>query len=183
MTEPQFEHTSVSGRWAGFYRLPISRADSFPLVAEFHQSGSQLSGEMYDQVTDYSDDFRKVLDARGREIPLGLRLQIKLMVSLYGTRSVGYRVRLPDTSDVRGKVRHERVKFVKAYRGTMLSETIVDGEVVHSQPKTGHRVHYSGRHDVMRGCISGRWSIRLGGILGLLLPAVGGGVFELYKKS
>ena len=74
MTEPQFEHTSVSGRWAGFYRLPISRADSFPLVAEFHQSGSQLSGEMYDQVTDYSDDFRKVLDCAGESRSAGAKV-------------------------------------------------------------------------------------------------------------
>ncbi len=183
MADVDFEHESVSGRWAGFYRIPISRVDSFPLVAEFHQSGSELSGEMFDEVTDYSDDFRKVLEARGREVPLGMRLQIKLMISLYGKQSVGYRIRLPDTSDLRGRVRHERVKFIKAYRGTMLSETIVDGKVVQWQHKTGHRVHYSGRHDVVRGCISGRWSIRLGGILGVLQSARGGGVFELYKKS
>ncbi len=145
--------------------------------------GTRSFGRNVDQVTDYADDFRQVLEARGREVPLGMRLQIKLMILLYGKQSVGYRVRLPDSSDLRGRVRHERVKFIKAYRGTMLSETIVDGEVFHSQHKTGHRVHYSGRHDVVRGCISGRWSIRLDGILGMLLPASGGGVFELYKKS
>jgi hypothetical protein len=183
MAEDDFQDSAVTGRWTGFYRLPITRTDSFPLVAEIRQSGGRISGEMYDQVTDHSDDFRKVLAARGREIPLGLRLQINLLVLLNGSRSVGYRIRLPDTSDLQGTVRGERVKFTKVYRGTSLSETLVDGEVLSGQEKTGHRVHYSGHQDLVQGCITGRWSIRMRGIFGLILPPVVGGSFELYKKS
>ena len=98
-------------------------------------------------------------------------------------RSAGYRIRLPDASDLEGAVRRDRVKFIKVYRGASLSETVVDGEVVSWQEKTVHRVHYSGRYDVGQGCISGRWTIRMRGILGWLLPPAGGGPFELYKKS
>ena len=182
MTDEVFESTNLAGRWTGFYRLPITRIDCFPLVADIRQAGSRISGEMYDQITEYSDDFRKVLEARGNDMPLRHRLEIKLVLLLYGSRSVGFKVQLPETSDLRGTVRHDRVKFTKLYRGTMFSETIVDGDTVGGREKTGHQVHYSGRYNLEQGLIAGRWSIRVRGILGLLLPPVGSGTFELYKK-
>ena len=46
MADEGFEDTAVTGRWTGFYRLPITRIDSFPLVSEILQSGSRISGEM-----------------------------------------------------------------------------------------------------------------------------------------
>ena len=183
MTDEAFGSTDLTGRWAGFYRNPITRIDNFPLVADIRQEGTRISGEMCDEITDLSDDFRKVLEVRGSEIPVLLRFQIKLVLLLYGSRSVGFSFQLPESSDLMGTVRGDRVKFTRVYRGTTFSETIVDGEGVGRQAKPGHRVHYSGRHDLEQGCISGRWSVRLRGILGLLLPPVGGSTFELYKKS
>jgi hypothetical protein len=183
MPDDEFGPPILEGRWTGFYRNPATRIDNFPLVAEIRQSGSEISGEMYDQVTDISDDFREVLEARGNEIPLFLRLQIKLVLSIYGPRTVGFKFRLPEVSDICGTIRGDRVKFTKVYRGAMRSETMVDGKVVGGREKPFHQVHYTGLYQLERGCISGRWAIKAPGILGLLLPSLGSGAFELYKKS
>jgi hypothetical protein len=182
MADDEFELVDVTGRWTGFYRYIFEGMPPFPIVAEIIQTGSQLSGEMYDQITDTSDTLERYLETRRAEIPVTLAWRVEETIRQLGNKTMVVSTRLPDTSDIEGTIHGDQVEFTKFYRGTVRYQSTIDGELFKVREVTGHRVHYSGRLDGEAGHIAGRWIIRWRGLFSRLLPPKGWGSFELYKK-
>jgi len=183
MADEMFEHVDVTGRWTGFYRYISEGMPPFPIVAEIIQTGSRLSGEMYDQITDTSDTLERVLETRRAELPSLVALRVEETIRQLGSKTMVVSTRLPDTSDIEGTIRGDQVDFTKFYRGAVRHSSTIDGELFKEREVTGHRVYYSGRLDREAGYIAGRWIIRWRGLFSRLLPARRWGSFELYKKS
>ena len=91
--------------------------------------------------------------------------------------------RLPDKSDIRGKITGNHVRFTKSYRGATEFTWTVQEQTVATSRRDGHKVQYSGHLDRDRMCITGRWVIKKSGLLGWISPPEGWGSFELYRKS
>jgi hypothetical protein len=183
MADEAFGSTDMTGRWTGFYRYRSEALGVWPIVAEIRQEGSRVFGEMYDQVTDYSESLENILETRRDQLSVLQRWKIEQTLTLIGARSMVVSFRLPDTSDIEGTVRGVQVKFTKRYRGTVVHKSTVEGKDVGLREKTDHRVKYSGQLDPVQWMISGRWLIGRRGMFGWLLPPSGWGTFELYKKS
>jgi hypothetical protein len=96
---------------------------------------------------------------------------------------VAVNVRLPDTSDLNGRITAGVVQFTKTYRGSTDWTWSAKGKEIASVKRTRHTVHYSGHLYRDSKCIEGEWIIRQRGLLGRLLPPQARGRFELYKKS
>jgi hypothetical protein len=176
------DNVELTGRWIGFYRYRWEALGTYPIVAELIQSGGTITGEMYDQITEHSEYFNEFVDVIERDIPDEARRRMRQMIQRFGPRTVR-NARLPDASDVEGKLRGSQLSFKKTYRGAMELSWSVDGATVASLRRDRHQVHYSGKLDLERMCIAGRWIIWQRGLLGWLLPPDAWGSFELYKKS
>ncbi len=183
MTDDGLEPVEVTGRWVGFYRYQSEHLGVFPLVAEIHQAGDRVTGQMYDQITDVSDLLERLVEAFQDDITQGRRRKLEKVIEQFGKESVVVTTRLPDTSDLDGRITGGVVEFTKSYRGAMETDWIVKGHEVVSAQRRRHKVQYSGHMDRERMCIEGEWIIRQAGLLGRFLPPEARGSFELYKKS
>jgi hypothetical protein len=172
----------LTGRWVGFYRHRWEQLGTYPIVAEIQQTGDKITGEMYDQITDRSDYFDDYVELLGKDISDETRRKMQQMISRFGTETVR-NSRLPDTSDIQGKITGSQVHFTKTYRGAMEVTWTVEQNPVASFRRDRHQVQYSGDIDRGRMCIVGSWVIRQWGLLGRFLPPQSRGSFELYKKS
>jgi hypothetical protein len=182
MADDGLEPVELTGRWVGFYRHRWEQLGTFPIIADLVQTGDRITGEMYDQITnrsDYLDDFVGVI---GKDISSETRRRLQQMIRRFGTETV-MNSRLPDTSDIQGRITGSHVKFTKTYRGAMEVTWTVDEDPVASFRRDGHNVQYSGHLDRDRMCVIGRWTIRQWGLLGRFLPPQAMGSFELYRKS
>jgi hypothetical protein len=182
MTDDGLDPVEVTGRWVGFYRYRSEQLGVFPIVAELRQTGGRITGEMYDQLTDRSDYLADFVEMIGRHIAHEARRRLQQMVRRYGTETVR-NSRLPDTSDIQGKINGSHVQFTKTYRGTVEITWSVEETTVASFRRDRHQVQYSGQLDQDRMCIAGRWTIRQWGLFGWFLPPQDWGSFELYRKS
>ena len=182
MADDGLEPVDVTGRWVGFYRHRWEQLGTYPIIADLNQTGNRITGEMYDQITDWSDYLDSFLAICGRDIPYEARQGFEAMVRRFGTETVRS-FRLPDTSDIQGRIAGNRVEFTKAYRGAMEITCTVGEHEVGSFRREGHKVRYLGHLDLEQMSMTGRWVIRHPGILGWLLPPQSWGSFELYKKS
>ena len=78
------------------------------------------------------------------------------MIEQFGKESVVVTTRLPDTSDLDGRITGGVVEFTKTYRGAMETDWIVKGHEVASAQRRRHKVQYSGNLDRDRMCIDGK---------------------------
>ena len=173
----------LTGRWVGFYRHRWEQLGTFPIHADIHQDGDRISGEMYDQITDRSNLLDRLYEVCREDIPLIQRQRVEAAIERFGTEAVVVSSRLPETSDITGKVFGGMVEFTKAYRGSCEVNWSVEGKEVGSVERKRHNVHYSGHMDRERRYIAGEWVIRRSGLLGRFLTPVDRGTFELYMKS
>ena len=58
---------------------------------------------MYDQITERSDYLDSLLEVCGDEIAIGVKHSLTTMIRQFGTETVRID-RLPDTSDIKGKI-------------------------------------------------------------------------------
>jgi hypothetical protein len=172
----------VTGRWVGFDRYRSEQMGTYPLTADLRQDGDRIAGEMYDQFTERSEFLDKLLDASREDMSPWNRWRLEEAIRQFGPETVVVKSRLPDTSDLEGRVAGDRVEFTKTYRGSLEVHWAVDGEEIGSGQVRGHKVFYSGHLDREGGSIAGEWIIRRRGLLGRFLPPSGRGTFELYKK-
>ncbi len=182
MTDDRLEPVEVTGRWVGFYRYRWEQLGKYPIVAEIQQTGNKITGEMYDQITERSDNFADFVDVIGKDIAYETKRKMQQMIRRFGTETIS-NSRLPDTSDIQGKITGSHVQFTKSYRGAYEVTWTVEENPVASVRRDGHKVQYSGQLDLDRMCITGRWTIRQRGLLGWVLPPEAWGSFELYKKT
>ncbi len=173
----------MTGRWVGFYRHRSESQGAFPIIAEIRQEGNRITGEMYDQITDRSNFLEELLEWGREDLSSFHRLRIERTISQLGTGTVVVNSRLPDTSDLDGKITGDRVEFAKTYRGSWEFNWSVGGIELGSKERKRHQVHYCGHIDREKGFIAGEWTIWRPGLLGRILPAQGRGTFELYQKS
>jgi hypothetical protein len=173
----------VTGRWTGLYRYRSESRGNYPIVAELRQEGSLISGEMYDQITESSDTLANILEHSAQDISPRERWSAKVAFSPEQAQSIVVSWRLPDTSDIEGRVAGNQVRFKKIYRGLYEHTSAIRGREIGSVIRHAHTVHYSGQVDHATGCISGQWVVRRRGILARFLPPQSRGFFELYKKS
>jgi hypothetical protein len=173
----------LTGRWVGFYRHIYESFGAFPITAELRHEGRRLAGEMYDQVTDRTELLHAMVESYGERIAEHQRRKIEALIDHFGDRNVEFRSHLPESSDLAGSVRGDRVAFVKSYRGDYEIRVLVEGRENRTVTFPDHKVHYSGRLDRERGTIEGEWIIRWPGPLGRLLPPRNRGTFSLYRKS
>ena len=97
------------------------------------QTGDKITGEMYDQITDrseYLDDFVEMI---GKDIAYETRRRLQQMIRRFGTETV-QNSRLPDTSDIQGRITGSHVQFTKTYRGAMEITWTVGEKQVASLP-------------------------------------------------
>jgi hypothetical protein len=182
MSDYGLELIDLTGRWVGFYRHRWEQLGTYPIVADFCQTGSKITGEMFDQITEQSNYLDDLLEIYGENLSSHLRENWVHSIQHLGTEIV-HNSRLPDTSDIRGSIKGRRIEFVKSYRGTLECRLTVGERQIGSLRREGHKVHYSGDFDQERMCLTGKWTIRRRGLLGWVLPPQGWGSFELYKKS
>jgi hypothetical protein len=182
MTGDGLEPVDLTGRWVGFYRYRWEQLGSYPIVANLTQTGRRITGEMFDQITDRSDYLETLRDVLGKDMSVQQRITLGVMIRRFGSDAV-VNVRLPDTSDIEGRIKGSQVQFTKAYRGTLDASWAVGEKQVLSYKRYGHKVHYSGHLDLEPMCIAGRWMITYGRFLDWILPPRDFGSFELYRKS
>jgi hypothetical protein len=182
MIHDGIEPVEVTGRWVGFYRHRWEQLGTYPIIAEMYQTGDTITGEMYDQITERSDYLDKLVEIDREDTTHEDRHRLQQTIGRFGAETV-WNYRLPDTSDIQGKVKGSQVRFTKTYRGTVEFTVTVGEEQVSTFRRDGHRVQYSGRLDRDRMCIVGQWVIRHRGLFGWVLPPAAWGNFELYKKS
>jgi hypothetical protein len=182
MTDDGLEPVDLTGRWVGFYRHRWEQLGTYPIVAELQRTGNNITGEMYDQFTERSDYFDDFVAVIGKEIAYESRRKMQQMIWRLGANTVR-NSRLPDTSDILGKITGSRIQFTKSYRGAMEIIWTLEGNPVASVRRDGHNVQYSGQLDRDRMCITGRWTIRQRRLLGWALPPEAWGSFELYRKA
>ena len=182
MTDDGLEPVEVTGRWVGFYRHRWEQLGTFPIIADLVQTDDMITGEMYDQITNRSDYLDDFVEAIGKDIASETRRRLQQVISQFGTETV-CNSRLPDTSDIQGKITESLVQFTKTYRGALEVTLTVGEKQVGSFRRHGHNVQYSGHLDRDRMCITGRWTIRRWGLLGRFLSPQALGSFELYRKS
>ena len=182
MTDDGLELVDLTGRWVGFYRHRWEQLGTYPIIADLSQTGDKITGEMYDQITERSDFVDDFVEVIGKDIASETRRRLEQTVRRFGTETVR-NSRLPDTSDVQGRIKGSQVHFTKTYRGAMEVTWTVEERTVAAFRRDGHKVQYSGHLDRDRMCITGRWIIRQRGLFGWVLPPEGWGSFELYKKS
>jgi hypothetical protein len=181
MHEYGLDLVDLTGRWVGFYRHRWEQLGTYAIVADLNQNGTRITGEMYDQITERSDYLDDYVDLIGKDIPHESRRRLEQMVRRFGAETV-HNARLPDTSDIRGSIQGSQVRFTKTYRGAMEITVTVGDKLIGSASRRNHKVQYAGELDLERMCLTGRWTIRHGGLLGWVLPPQGWGPFELYRK-
>src|SRR5208337_1393286 len=135
MIDDGLEPVEVTGRWVGFYRHRWEQLGTYPIIAVLCQNGDKITGEMYDQITNrsqYLDDFVEVI---GKDIAYESRRRFEQVIGRFGTETVR-NSRLPDTSDIQGKITGSHVQFTKTYRGRATASKIpvilavLDGNLV-----------------------------------------------------
>ena len=139
MTDDGLEPVEITGRWVGFYRHRWEQLGTFPIIAEFCQTGKTISGEMYDQIThrsDYLDDYVELI---GLDIAAETRRRLEQAIRQFGTEVV-FNSRLPDASDIRGKIMGSQVQFTKTYREAMEITLNVGEKQLSSFRRDGHNV-------------------------------------------
>lgn len=183
MTDDGLGSVAMTGRWVGFYRHRSEYLGAFPITAEIRQDGNRITGEMYDQITDRSNFLEELLEFRREDISPLSQLKMEEMIRQHGTGTVVVSSRLPDTSDIDGKISGDLVEFTKVYRGSMGFNWSVSGKEIASVERKRHKVHYSGHIDREKGFIAGEWTIRRPGLLSRFLPPTARGTFELYQKA
>lgn len=182
MTDDGLEPVEVTGRWVGFYCYRSEHLGLFPIVAEIRQTGCRLTGEMYDQITDISDLLERIMEAFQQDITAARRRKLEKVIDKFGKETVGVTTRLPDTSDLDGKINGSVLQFRKTYRGSTDWTWSANGKEIASVKWRRHTVQYSGHLDRDSMCIEGEWIIRKRGLLGRFLPPQARGSFELYRK-
>jgi hypothetical protein len=141
MTDGGPEPVEMTRRCVGFYRHRWERLGTFPIIADLRQNGDRLTREMYEQVTNqlaYLDDFVEVI---GKNIATETRCRLQQMIRRFGTETVR-NSRLPDTSDVHGRLTGSLVQFTKTYQGAMQVTLTVEEDSVASFRREGHNVQF-----------------------------------------
>src|SRR4051812_34219151 len=156
MTDDGLEPIDVTGRWVGFYRHRWEQLGTYPIVADLSQTGEKFTGEMYDQITDRSEYLDEFVEMTGKDIGYETRRRLQQGIRRFGTETV-QNSRLPDTSDIRGRISGSQVHFTKTYRGTMEITLNVGEKQIGSLRRDGHQVQYAGHFDRDRMCIAGAW--------------------------
>jgi hypothetical protein len=182
MTDDGLEPLEVTGRWVGFYCYRSEHLGLFPIVAEIRRTGHRLTGEMYDQITDISDLLERIVEAFQNVMKESTRRKLEKVIEQFGKETVGVTTRLPDTSDLDGRVTGSVVHFRKTYRGSIDWTWSAKGKEIASVKWRRHTVQYSGHIYRDSMCIEGEWIIRQRGLLGRFLPPQARGRFELYRK-
>ena len=145
----------LTGRWVGFYRYRRHELGTFPITAEVRQEGDRITGEMYDQITDREELLDTLVEADRDDLSPGRRLRLEASIRRFGEGAVVVNSRLPESSDIEGKVADGVVEFTKSYRGALEVEWSVGGRQIGSGRRRGHKVRYSGRLDREAWCIAG----------------------------
>ena len=159
MTDEGLGPVELTSRWVGFYRHRWEQLGTYPIVANLVQTGKKIKGEMYDQITDRSDYLTDMVEIFGKNISAERQHELRVWIRLFGQESVRHS-HLPDTSDIKGRIRGNRVEFKKTYRGAWeVTCTTLESQVSYSR-REKHKVHYAGHLDVERMCLAGRWLIR-----------------------
>jgi hypothetical protein len=95
--------SDLSGRWVGFYKYRWEEMGPYPIVANFTQSGRQITGSMYDQITSetqYLDEYYEVVK---QGLSDRQKYYFEMVIRRFGDETVRHS-RLPDTSDLKGRV-------------------------------------------------------------------------------
>lgn len=183
MADEGFESFDLTGRWVGFYRYRSAQAGAYPITAELHQEGRRVRGEMYDQITSRENTLERAVELFSEDISPEHKRRVEAVVAQFGEGAVTVNSRLPETSDIDGRVAGNAVRFAKVYRGDHTTTWTVNGNETRTLTRERHTVHYAGRLDRERKCIVGQWLIRIPGWIGWVLPPTASGTFELYRKS
>jgi hypothetical protein len=181
MSNYGLELIELTGRWVGFYKHRWEQLGTFPIIAELSQTGSRITGEMFDQITDRSQYLDTLLKVCGDDISAHVRQNWVSVIKSFGTEVIRSS-RLPETSSINGKIVGREVTFTKAYRGPYDISWSVGECEIGSKRLHGHKVHYKGHVDPERMCLTGEWTIRHPGLLSWVFPPRAWGTFELYKK-
>jgi hypothetical protein len=183
MTDDGLESVEVTGRWVGFYCHSSEELGLFPIVAEIRQTGDQITGEMYDQITERSDFLEQRVALHQKDMTAAKKRKLENWIERFGEETVVIASRLPDTSDLNGRILGSSVRFTKTYRGSIDWTWSAMGQEIASVKWRRHTVLYSGQLHRDSKCIEGEWIIRERGLLGRFLSPQAPGNFELYKKS
>jgi hypothetical protein len=183
MFDDAFGPVDVTGRWVGFYRQSSEEEGSYPIVAEIRLNSDRIAGEMYDQITDRSRLLDTILERYGQEMTQRNKRRLEASVNQFGAGNIIVNSRLPDTSDIAGRISGNQVSFTKTYRGVYSTLWTVGGRQVGYGHRRRHRVYYSGHVDPEQMCIAGEWIIRQRSLFGRFLPPDARGRFELYRKA
>jgi len=182
MADEGLGQVELTGRWVGFYRYRSEQLGVFPIVAEIRQTGDTITGEMHDQITDVSNFLDRFVEAFQHDMVQWRRRSLERMIEQFGKEAVVVTARLPDTSDLDGRISGTAVEFTKTYRGSNDVNWTVKGKEVAAIQRRRHQVDYSCQLDRETMCMSGEWTIRLRGLLGWFLSPESRGSFELYRK-
>jgi hypothetical protein len=181
MTDNRLEPVDVTGRWVGFW-YGWEKPGRYPIIAVLRQTGNMITGEWYDQIRERADHFDRIAEILETQMPNEVSRAFERVFRRFGTGTVRIR-RLPDMSEIEGKITGSQVRFTKTYPG--LESTWIAREAeVGTFRRDGHKVQYSGEFDRDRTRITGRWVITQWGLPGRgVVPKQGRGSFELYRKS
>ena len=104
MSDYGLELVDLTGRWVGFYRHRWEQLGTYPIVADLCQTGTNITGEMYDQITDRSDYLDEFVELIGKDIAHEARRRLQQVVKRFGNETVR-NARLPETSDIKGSIK------------------------------------------------------------------------------
>jgi hypothetical protein len=182
MMHDGLEPVDVTGRWVGFYSYRSDHLGLFPIVAEIRQTGYRITGEMYDQITDVSELLDRLVEGFRKDLTEARRRRLEKVIEQFGKETVAVTTRLPDTSDLDGRITRNVVQFTKTYRGSTDWTWSAKGKEIAAVKWRRHKVQYSGHLYRDSMCIEGEWIIKHRGLLGRFLPPQARGSFELYRK-
>jgi hypothetical protein len=149
--------SELTGRWAGHY---WQGGQTYPISAEFVQTGQRLSGSMRDGQPDRECSTFEAASQAG--LPPGADEQIEArlreLVPDAPAGPIRFVSRLPAASALEGRRSGRRVSFVKTYQGTSFGGYNVGGRLVGTY-LDGHAVHYEGDLSADGRVLDGRWWI------------------------
>jgi hypothetical protein len=179
MTDDGREPVDVTGRWVGL-SYGWEKPGRYPIIADLRQFGDRITGEMYDQMRDRSDNLGNSVVILGEQIPFDIRRKFEQVIGRFGTETVP-NSRLPDMSEIQGKIAGSHVQFTKTYQGLETTWTLGEKQVGTFR-RNGHKVRYSGDLNRDRTCIAGTWVMLQRALTGGFLPQQAWRSFELYRE-
>lgn len=181
MGDEGFYDGDLTGRWVGHYaHLGGYRADQeFPIEAEIACRDGRVEGRMIDEITEFVDDYGKLVDATSESLGVFSRLMARRFAGDHPGALL--RVKMPREARLDGRLRGFDLRLFKTYQGryTVALEERGQSRIVVDRGE--HRVEYRGTLDVSGPTIEGMWLIRPRGWLGRLRKPMARGEFRLEK--